>query len=141
MDEPLRRQVRERAADRCEYCLVPQLIDCRPFQPAHTRPFETDHIIAEQHHGPTESHNLCWSCWECNRHKGPNISSIDPDTGAIVVLFNPRVDIWDEHFSWNGPQLIGLTPAGRATVELLRINSPPRIEWRSQLMEEGIFPP
>lgn len=141
MEKWLRDFVRERSADRCEYCQVPQPLECLPFQPAYTRPFEPDHIVAEQHRGPTEAQNLCWSCWECNRHKGPNIGSVDPDTGAHVSLFNPRTDKWGKHFEWDGPELVGLTPVGRATVALLKVNFPPRIKWRKQLIEEGVFPP
>ena len=55
MDEALRQLVRQRAADRCEYCHLPAEYTDAPFQ--------VDHIIAEKHHGPTIEENLAWSCF------------------------------------------------------------------------------
>ena len=81
MDAGLRRFVRERAGNRCEYCRVHQ--DQDPFYG-----FPIDHIIAQQHRGETELDNLCLSCYRCNSHKGPNIASIDPVTGDMVPLFH-----------------------------------------------------
>ena len=37
--------------------------------------------------------------------------------------------------------LIGVTPIGRITVELLKINDPFRVELREELIAEGLFPP
>jgi hypothetical protein len=59
--------------------------------------------------------NLALACFDCNRQKGPNISSVDPDTQEVVQLFNPRRDAWSDHFSLNGARIVGVTPAGRAT--------------------------
>jgi hypothetical protein len=53
-------------------------------------PFHLEHIIAKQHGGETKADNLAWACHRCNRHKGPNLSGIDPETQEIVQLFNPR---------------------------------------------------
>ncbi len=104
MDAGLRAFVRERAGNRCEYCQIHQ--DQDPFFT-----FPVDHIIARQHSGKTVPENLCLSCYRCNRHKGPNIASIEPDTNEIVRLFHPRKDDWSEHFSWRGILLVGLTPS------------------------------
>jgi len=82
MDAALRSLVRERAGNRCEYCRVHQDQDA-------FFTFPVDHIIALQHGGKTESDNLCLSCYRCNSHKGPNIASIDPETGDLVRLFHP----------------------------------------------------
>jgi hypothetical protein len=38
-------------------------------------------------------------------------------------------------------RLVGRTATGRVTVELLRINDPFRVEFREELMAEGLFPP
>ena len=111
MDAALRKLVRERASSRCEYCLIHQEQD--PFFT-----FHVDHIIARQHGGRTEPDNLCLSCYRCNSNKGPNIASIDPDTGEMVRLYNPREDSWVDHFEWNGTILVGRTPIGRATAAL-----------------------
>ena len=42
---------------------------------------------------------------------------------------------------WEGVILVGRTPVGRATVELLAINHPDYVLLREELIEEGEFPP
>jgi hypothetical protein len=133
MAKAIRNQVRQRAGDVCEYCRMPQEFDVRPFQ--------LDHIRAEKHHGPTELPNLCWSCLACNSFKGSDQSAYDPETDKLVPLFNPRVDVWSEHFEWNGPELTGRTTRGRATIDLLRINQPEQVAHRWKLTSLGVFPP
>lgn len=103
--------------------------------------FPIDHIIAEQHEGPTELANLCLACPRCNLNKGPNLSTIDPRTRRIVRLFNPRRDSWPRHFVWDGPILVGRTAVGRATVALLKINDANYLALRQSLIAEGVFPP
>jgi hypothetical protein len=44
MNDALKRIVWDRAENTCEYCRLPQWLDVLPFQ--------IDHVIAEQHHGP-----------------------------------------------------------------------------------------
>jgi len=95
MDERLRQTVRERAGYRCEYCCLPQ--DAKPFFAYHV-----EHIVARQHGGGDDSGNLALACYHCNAHKGPNLSGLDPESGALVRLFHPRQDQWDEHFERNG---------------------------------------
>ena len=58
-----------------------------------------EHILARQHGGSTSLENLAFACWSCNLKKGPNLSGIDPETGHVAALFNPRKDSWPEHFS------------------------------------------
>jgi hypothetical protein len=83
--------------------------------------------------------NLALACFDCNRRKGPNISSVDPNTGEIVQLFNPRRDAWSVHFCLQGALIIGRTPSGRATAELLQFNSPSRIRVREELRKAGQY--
>ena len=90
MDARLRQTVRDRAESRCEFCHLPERIAELPFQ--------IDHVIAEQHGGLTSEDNLAFACARCNRYKGPNLSGIDPESGTITHLFNPRIDNWSEHF-------------------------------------------
>jgi hypothetical protein len=85
-------------------------------------PFHIDHIIAEKHQGSTDSANFAWACFSCNLRKGPNIAGLDPVTGTLTRLFNPRSDIWSEHFHWEGASLRGTTAIGRTTVAVLNIN-------------------
>src|SRR5438105_4013521 len=102
-------------------------------------PHQIDHIIAKQNGGASTFHNLALSCVYCNTHKGPNIASIDPQSGRIVPLFHPQADRWEEHFQWVGPRLIGLTERGRATIFLFGINDAVNIRAREALIVEGSF--
>lgn len=131
MDRSLQQELRTRARYRCEYCLFPE---------AFARlPFHVDHIIAQQHGGPTDIENLALACSFCNRYKGPNIAAIDPASGELVALFNPRRQAWGEHFAWSGSQLIAHTSIGRATIHLLQIDRPNAVAVRGLLIEEGLF--
>ena len=125
----VRAAVRERAAGRCEY-----LLDARG---GHLFPHQPDHVIAIQHGGQTELANLALACIQCNRLKGPNIASVDPETKRIVPLFNPRTDQWAAHFRTEGGRIIPLTPVGRATAVLLRFNAADREEARRKLWRAG----
>ena len=69
---------------------------------------------------------MALACIECNLAKSSNLTGIDPTTDAIVQLFNPRTDDWEEHFVWQGPLLVGQTPTGRATIRVLNINDDER---------------
>jgi hypothetical protein len=128
-----RRQVIERAGNRCEYCHLPQACSVLPH--------EIDHIRARKHHGPTTMANTCWACAYCNSAKGSNAAGFDPETGALVPLFNPRSDVWPEHFVWRRAVLRGLTSIGRATIDVLRINDVERIAHRRLLIASGDWSP
>jgi hypothetical protein len=130
MDEAIKQQVWERAGACCEYCLMPQAHD--------ELPFEIDHVIPQQHGGPTTLANLALACFGCRR--GPNLAGVDPKTKKIVRLFHPRRHKWHRHFRCDGPFLVGRTPIGRATVMVLALNLPLRIRHRAQLMAEGAWP-
>lgn len=121
----LRALVRHRAADRCEYCRLPQSAE-----PLVT--FHLEHVVARQHGGPTAAANLAWACQYCNRHKGPNLAGVDSVSGTVVSLFNPRTDRWADHFT-SGPAgvVVGTTPCGRATVDVLAMNAAGRPQLRA----------
>lgn len=85
--------------------------------------------------------NLALSCMTCNLRKASDISSIDPSSGAVVPLFNPRKQAWEKHFDINGIRIDGLTAEGRTTVEFLLLNSYERMAERSELVAAGRFPP
>lgn len=131
MNKQLREEVRLRATDRCEYCQMPQ--------GGTVLPHEADHIRSQKHGGPTAHENLCWACAWCNSFKGTDIAAYPPGSNEIVPLFNPRIDAWDEHFFWVGAILRGKTSVGAATIALLRINQPERIEHRRLLMRVGLW--
>ena len=128
----LRRQVFERARGRCEYCLLPQAATVHPHEP--------DHIIPRQHDGQTTAEILALACFRCNRHKGPNIGSFDPETGQLVAFFDPRRHACETHFELDGPAIRPLTPQARVTVRILGLNDAPRVEERRQLIAAGLYP-
>lgn len=132
MDSVLEAAVRRRAQRRCEYCHFPEELAELPFQ--------IDHIIAKQHGGAPVIENLALACAFCNRHKGPNLSGVDPVTNKVVRLFDPRKQSWPEHFSWNGPLLVGKTDTGRATIQTLAINRADAVAVRRLLFAEGSYP-
>jgi hypothetical protein len=127
--ESLRRQVEERASDRCEYCLLPSSLSFYPH--------EVDHIIALKHNGTTTAENLAYACWRCNRYKGTDLGSFDPETGAFSFLFNPRTQQWSDHFRLQDARINGITPEGRTTVYLLKLNSNERMTERQRLNLES----
>ena len=122
----LRQLISERAEGRCEYCLTP---DDAVFA-AH----EIDHVIAEKHGGLTDANNLALSCSLCNKQKGSDLTSIDPETNQIVRLFNPREDRWRDHFRLSEGRIVPLSATGRVTEKLLRLNNAARIKERNALL-------
>jgi hypothetical protein len=130
MDQALRSLVRRRAGDVCEYCRLPQ--GSSPFVR-----FQVEHIVALQHGGQSNADNLALACGYCNRHKGPNIAGLDPKTGELVLLFDPRRDLWSDHFTWNDIVILGTTPIGRTTVQVLGMNDWQRVELRENLQSLG----
>ena len=128
----LRRMTRARADDRCEYCLLPGDCTIASHQP--------DHIIAIKHAGKTVVNNLAWACAFCNSQKGSDIASIDPESGRLTRLFNPRTDLWSDHFVVKHVMIVGKSPIGRATVSLLNFNDERALNQRRSLMKLGRFP-
>ena len=122
VSEALRRLVVERAAHACEYCLLPDSLSFYPH--------EVDHVIAIKHQGQTEAGNLAYACWRCNRFKGSDLGSFDPQTGDFAFLFNPRQQRWIAHFALTQGEVIGLSPEGRTTALLLKMNTRDRIQER-----------
>ncbi len=128
----LRRLVSERAGYRCEYCLLSEEFSSFPHEP--------DHITPLKHGGPTTDDNLAWLCYWCNRLKGSDLATLDPQTGQVAPLLNPRLHIWDDHFRLDGAEIIPLTPEGRATAALLKFNRADRLTARQLLFEAGYYP-
>ena len=128
----IRRQVMQRACDRCEYCLIHQEDAIASHQ--------IDHVISDKHGGRTILDNLALSCVLCNRRKGSDLSSIDPGTDEVTTLFNPRTQKWSDHFRFDDVRIVGLTPAGRATVQLLQLNTYQRLAERRELKGAGRMP-
>ena len=79
------------------------------------------------------------ACKVCNKFKGTDLASIDPDTGELTPLYHPRRDHWSDHFRLNGPEVVPLTAIGRATARLLQLNRPERVAEREILIAAGLL--
>ena len=120
----MRKETISRSNGLCEYCHLPNIAFF---------PHEVDHVISCKHGGQTEVENLAYACFECNRHKGSDIASIDPETGLITPLFNPRKQVWREHFRFENGLIVPLTPEARTTIFILLLNEPNRVAERQRL--------
>ena len=121
----LRRLVIERAAGRCEYCRIRQsdtFYGC-----------QVDHIIAEKHDGETAESNLAYTCTFCNRYKGTDIGSIAQSSREFTRFYNPRTDVWSEHFRFRDFEILAQTPIGETTCKILKFNDPDRILEREAI--------
>ena len=130
VDDASRRLVIERAERHCEYCLVHE--DSAGF------PHQIDHIISRKHGGSSGIGNLAYACVLCNRYKGSDIASIDP-AGQPTRFFDPRRDIWDEHFKLNGPVIQPITTVGEVTARVLRLNASERVIERQLWQSLGQY--
>jgi hypothetical protein len=128
----LRRLVQTRARGRCEYCLIHEDDSHFPHQP--------DHVVAQKHRGATHESNLAWACYLCNLLKGADIASVDVESGQIERLFNPRIDVWTDHFRLEEGRIVPLTPVGRVTEYLLQLNQPQSVQERKWLAAAGRYP-
>lgn len=129
----LRSLVTERAGDRCEYCGLSQA--------GQEARFHIDHVHPRAAGGESVLNNLALACVSCSLRKGARVSAPDPDDGANVPLFNPRIDRWQEHFAWQGPLAIARTPTGRGTLAALDLNRPLILAIRREEMLLGRHPP
>jgi hypothetical protein len=135
ISETVRRRVAEEARYRCGYCQTLQIVVGYPLH--------VEHIIPEAANGPSTPENLWLACCVCNNYKGIQTHARDPITQTDAPLFNPRTQVWSEHFAWSedGTLVIGLTPVGRATVLALRLNTPFRVYSRQRWVSAGWHPP
>ena len=133
--EKLRLQVKKRAKNICEYCRSQADFSSQPFAIEHIKPFALG--------GKTILSNLAFACQGCNGHKFTHTDGLDTITHKQVPLFNPRKQKWSEHFIWNDDftLIIGKTPSGRATVELLELNREGCKNLRLALFYFGTHPP
>ena len=124
MNAATRSQVCRRADFRCEYCGLHQ--DQSPLAALHV-----EHIPPRKHGGSDDSDNLALACIDCNLHKGSNVAGYDPKTGRLTELFHPRSQSWHEHFERQGAMIVGKTPIGRTTIEILQLNDEKRLQLRT----------
>jgi HNH endonuclease len=124
-----------RAQGTCEYCHILQ--DYSPDS------FEAEHIIPVVRDGSDDLGNIALACSGCNKRKSDKIAAIDPISLQSVPLFNPRTDIWEDHFEWSNDfsQMIGRSDVGRATIQALQTNRIGLVNLRLALFAYGVHPP
>jgi hypothetical protein len=131
----MRRVVALRAKNYCEYCRCPENIG--------TQGFTIEHIKPKQAGGETVLENLAWSCFGCNSHKHTKTFAINPETKLQVKLFNPRLQVWSEHFGWNSDftLMVAKTDIGKATIKALILNRDGVVNLRRVLVLANLHPP
>ena len=120
----LQRLVLRRSQGRCEYCHLAQN--------GQEATFHIDHVTPVAADGKTVADNLALACVSCSLRKGARQTAVDPETTTGTALFNPRRDIWLEHFAWQEVTLCGLTATGRATIAALELNRPTILAIRAE---------
>lgn len=133
--EAVQEQVRRRANYLCEYCHASEKWQYVPFT--------VEHVIPVVRGGADSLDNLALACFHCNRKKADKLLAIEPELGTEVALFNPRQNLWNEHFIWSADSLsiVGLTAIGRATVAALVLNRERVINIRAADKAVGRHPP
>ncbi len=134
VDSATRAAIVERAGQRCEYCQLPVR--------GQIATFPIDHPLPRSKGGQTILENLALACPHCNGHKWAHTDGYDPESNAIVALFNPRVDRWEQHFRWaphDSTLLQGISSCGRATMQLLQMNHPNMVDIRRLLRSLDLF--
>jgi len=131
----MQQKVRERAKYLCEYCHVAE-------QWQYVK-FTVDHVIPLSKNGTDTLDNLALACFHCNRRKSNKITVIAPELNCDIPLFNPRKQLWNEHFIWSSDKLriISLTSIGKVTVDTLLLNRDRVINIRYADILVGRHPP
>ncbi|MFN7116348.1 MAG: HNH endonuclease [Saprospiraceae bacterium] len=135
MTQEIRKLVKERANYLCEYCLALSTFSFHPFP--------IDHIIPLSQNGTSDPDNLALACQHCNNCKYNKSADLDPLTGKVNPLFNPRLESWSDHFTWNEDftLIIGTSAVGRTTVNCLKMNRQEAVNLRKALHHFGVHPP
>ena len=102
-----------------------------------------DHFVPVSDGGSSDESNLWLACSWCNGHKAAKLSAPDFQSGQEVPIFNPRLQVWKDHFAWtsDGLHIVGLTAIGRATVEALQMNNIHVVKSRLLWVAAGWHPP
>ena len=132
ISDKLRGFVAHRAGFRCEYCRL--LAEDAFFR------FHVDHIVSVKHGGKTVQENLAYACQICNWNKGSDIATFLSNLQTPIRFFNPRIDIWAEHFEIETTGFISeKTEIGAATLKIFDINQPDSIIERKEMIRRNIF--
>jgi 5-methylcytosine-specific restriction endonuclease McrA len=116
ISKEVKQLIRERAQFVCEYCHSLERLSANRFT--------VDHVIPKSLGGTDEIDNLALACRRCNERRYNFVAGIDPETQKIVPIFNPRQQMWKDHFIWldQGVLIAGTSPIGRATCVRLDLN-------------------
>lgn len=127
--------IRQEARNQCGYCLAHQ-----QYVPLK---LEIEHILPRSKGGTDAQDNLWLACRSCNLYKSAQITALDPLTGEQQQLFNPRIQIWSNHFQWSddGTIIRGISAQGRASVVALNLNNLVAITVRRNWVSAGWHPP
>jgi HNH endonuclease len=133
--DSLKTQIEATDKRRCCYCLTSEANSGIPMT--------FDHILPRSKGGATGFENLCLACRTCNEFKSDLTEAVDPLTGEMVPLFNPRTQQWSDHFTWSqdSTRVEGLTATGRATITALRMNNLIVVVARDRWVISGWHPP
>ncbi len=130
--QKLKKEVAHRAGFRCEYCLLSERVSYFSFH--------IEHIRSIKHGGNNHSENLAYCCPDCNFYKGTDAGTFVDDGFNLVRFFNPRIDIWQEHFEIHEAKIHGKLAMGIATTQIFKFNEIDRLVFRKQLAELELFP-
>jgi HNH endonuclease len=135
ISESVQVQVRQRASYLCEYCHASE-------QWQYVR-FTVDHVMPLSLGGVNDLENLALACFHCNRRKTNRLTAVDPQSNEETPLFNPRRQVWHEHFVWStdGLLILALTAVGRAKIATLVLNRERVINIREADKAIGRHPP
>jgi len=108
-----------------------------------TQRFQVEHVYPLSKGGLSQLDNLALACNGCNNHKHAKTTAFDPIGEKDVPLFHPRTQNWHEHFAWGLDliSLIGLSPTGRATIAVLKLNREELLQMRWILQQVHLHPP
>jgi hypothetical protein len=126
----IKNQVILRSESKCEYCLLPEKVSFYNFHIDHIRPLK--------HGGSSDTDNLAYCCPDCNHFKGTDIGSFENED-IIVRFFNPRKDIWQDHFEITDGSIIGKTDVGNVTARIFKFNEIDRLIFRKELIRLGHY--
>ena len=130
--DTLRQKIAKRANFCCEYCLIPEIFLATVFH--------IEHIRSIKHDGKTTLENLAFACPHCNQNKGTNIATfISDDSDELIRLFNPRKDLWLEHFQVMDGEILPKTIIAEGTIRILDFNQLERLILRQALIEAGVY--
>jgi hypothetical protein len=132
VSEALRQLVHERANFRCEYCRISAISSFYAFH--------IEHIISIKHAGRTESKNLALACQIRNWNKGSDLGTFLDDPSVLIRFYNPRTDIWGQHFEVESNGLIlPKTKIAEATIKIFDFNHVESIIERAEMIKRNLF--